>query len=406
MQFQNAVITPQGRAMLGAANTNKPIKFTRFLFSSSPTRLTGKETELPEPTWGDGSVDAVVPQTELEQFVIYASATNNTDSGYACSYGIFAEQDGVERLVAVANCLGDPTHVTGSSEGYTRFHLALTIKYAVNASAFSIEPNLAGLISRGEFEAWMNRVVTTTSPSGAPHGEAQEIYGVKSFRNSMLIGSTSERAHVLHSGDYVILGSILPAILPAIAPDVTVDLGSSGSKWKNLYVENVYADHINNKARLVLKGDKLAQQTPDGQRVNLGLEDVISMDDRFTIPPTGDLSQVRVAEIYPNIRLRGRRGISRLNDFVFYFEAASAFVLEPMTRVSIRFIGDSVNTPRSMTYTKVFETIIGKCNSSSDGSVVTVSTGLLEATGNTELLLCDTDFHSPQYIVVELELIR
>lgn len=403
MQFQNAVITPQGRTILGAANTDKPIKFTRFLFSSSPTRLTGKETELPEPTWGDGSVDAVVPQTELEQFVIYASATNNTDSGYACSYGIFAEQDGVERLVAVANCLGDPTHVTGSSEGYTRFHLALTIKYAVNASAFSIEPNIAGLISRGEFEAWVNRVVTTTKPSGAPYGETQDIYGVKSFRDTVFIGSISDRANVLHSGDYVILGSILPAS----APDVTVDLGSSESKWKNLYVENVYADYINNKVRLILKGQKVAGQTPNGKRVYLVLDDIISMDNRFKTIPNSEASQIRVGEIYPNISLSGRtRALSGLIDFVFYFEASSAFVLEPMTRISIRFIGNNINTGKHATYTKVFETIMSRCSKSSDGSVVTVSTGFLAPSGNNELMLCDNSYPSPQYIVVELELIR
>ena len=403
MQFQNAVITPQGMEMLGAANTNKPLKWTRFLISSSPTRLTGKETELPEPTWGDGSVDAVVSQTNLEQFVIYASATNNTDSGYACSYGIFAEQDGVERLVAVANCLGDPTHVTGSSEGYTRFHLTLTIKYVVNASAFSIEPNLAGLISRGEFEAWMNRVVTTTSPSGAPYGEAQEIYGVKQFIDVMLIGASQKRANVLQIGDYVIAGSILPAS----APGVTVDLGSPESKWKNLYVENVYADYINNKARLVLKGNKIALKPLDGTPVNLVRDDIISMNDRFKTLPADDQSQTRVGEIYPNVTLNGRTlCMGGLSEFVFYFDASSAFILEPMTRVSIRFIGNSMNTENPATYTKVFETIIGKCSRSSNGSVVTVSTGRLVPTGNTEWMLCDTSYPSPQYIVVELELIR
>ena len=405
MQFQNAVITPQGRAMLGAANTNKPIKFTRFLFSSSPTRLTGKETELPEPTWGNGSVDAVVPQTVLEQFVIYASATNNTDSGYACSYGIFAEQDGVEQLVAVANCLGDPTHVTGSSEGYTRFHLALTIKYAVNASAFSIEPNLAGLISRGEFEAWMNRVVTTTSPSGAPYGEMQEIYGVKSFHDSMLIGSTSCRANVIHSGDYVILGSILPAR----APDVTVDLGSSESKWKNLYVENVYADYINNKARLVLKGNKVANQTQDVQRINLVLDDIISINDRFKTLPAVDPSQVRVGMIFPTVRsYTSARGMVGLLDFVFYFDSTSAFVTEVMTRVTIRLIGRAMpETGSEKRYTQIYETIIGDCTveNVSDG-VVSVSIGGVNKLSGSDVIRCDSNLSTPQYIVVELELIR
>lgn len=253
MQFQNAVITPQGRAILGAANTDKPITFTKFLFSSSPTRLTGKETELPEPTWGNGSVDAVVSQAELEQFVIYASATNNTDSGYACSYGIFAKQDGVEQLIAVANCLGDPTHVTGSSEGYTRFHLALTIKYAVNANVLTVLTNTAGLISRGEFEAWTNRVVTTTSPSGAPYGEAQNIYGLKSFRDMVTIGVLTQRANVLHFGDYGIYGSVLPMR----APNVTLDLGSSKSPWDRLYVNELHASWLSTKPVMVLPNNCL-----------------------------------------------------------------------------------------------------------------------------------------------------
>ena len=405
MQFQNAVITPQGRAMLGAANTDKPIKFTRFLFSSSPTRLTGQETELPEPTWGDGSVDAVVAQTMLEQFVIYASATNNTDSGYACSYGIFAAQDGVERLIAVANCLGDPTHVTGSSEGYTRFHLALTIKYAVNASAFSIEPNLAGLISRGEFEAWMNRVVTTTSPSGAPYGEVQEIYGVKTFRDAMFIGSISDRANVLHYGDYGISGSILPTS----APDVTVDLGSSKSKWKNLYVENVYADYINNKARLVLKGNKVANQTQDVQRIDLVLDDIISMNDRFKTLSAADPSQIRVGMIFPTVRsYNSARGMVGLLDFVFYFDSTSAFVTEVMTRVTIRLIGRAMpETGTEKRYTQIYETIIGDCTveNVSDG-VVSVSIGGVNKLSGSDAIRCDSTLSTPQYIVVELELIR
>ena len=405
MQFQNAVITPQGRAMLGAANTDKPIKWTRFLFSSSPTRLTGQETELPEPTWGDGSVDAVVSQTELEQFVIYASATNNTDSGYACSYGIFAAQDGVEQLVAVANCLGDPTHVTGSSEGYTRFHLALTIKYGVNATVLSVEPNIAGLISRGEFEAWMNRVVTTTSPSGEPYGEAQIIYGLKSFRDMVTIGALYQRANVLHFGDYGIYGSVLPIR----APNVNLDLGSSDSKWQNLYVENVYADYINNKARLILKGQKVANQTPQGQRVNLVLDDIISKDDRFKTLPADEPSQIKVGEIYPVIqRYSSNRGMRGLSDFVFYFDSTSAFVTEVMTRVTIRLIGRAMPETGGMNrYTQIYETIIGDCAVENVSSgVASVSVGGVNKVSGSDVVRCDLDLSSPQYIVVELELIR
>lgn len=402
MQFQNAVITPQGRTILGAANTDKPIKWTRFLFSSSPTRLTGQETELPEPTWGDGSVDAVVSQTELEQFVIYASATNNTDSGYACSYGIWAEQDGVEQLVAVANCLGDPTHVTGSSEGYTRFHLALTIKYGVNANVLSVEPNIAGLISRGEFEAWTERVVTTTSPSGAPYGEAQDIYGTKSFKDDMEIGQVTKRANVRHMGDYGIAGSIIPRVVT----NIQNNLGSSQNKWQNLYVNNLYADYVNNKARLILRGSNVAGQVPSGQRVEIYTDYLISKDDRFMVKRADNSSLIKVGEIHPVITLSGsRRGLAEVIDFVFYFDAASAFVLEPMTRISIRFIGKEINS-HTFNYTKVFETIMGRCSISSEGDMATVSTGIIVSSGNANLMLCDDSYRSPEYIVVELELIR
>ena len=405
MQFQNAVITPQGREILGAANTDKPITFTKFLFSSSPTRLTGKETELPEPTWGNGSVDAVVSQTELEQFVIYASATNNTDSGYACSYGIFAAQDGVERLVAVANCLGDPTHVTGSSEGYTRFHLALTIKYAVNANVLTVLTNTAGLISRGEFEAWMNRVVTTTSPSGAPYGEAQEIYGVKSFRDTMFIGALYKRANLLQFGDYNISGSILPVK----APDVNIDLGSSESRWKNLYVENVYADYINNKARLILKGQKVANQTQDAQRIDLVLDDIISMDNRFKTLSADTPSQIKVGMVFPTVRkYNSVRGMVGLLDFVFYFDSTSAFVTEAMTRVTIRFIGRAMpEAGVEKRYTQIYETIIGDCTVENVSSgIVSVSIGGVNKSSQMDVIRCDNSYPSPKYIVVELELIR
>ena len=237
MQFQNAVITPSGIAIFSAANTNKPIKFTRFLFTDSVTRLTGQEAELPPNTWGNGSVDAVLGQDELQQFVIFASASNAQDYGYARGYGIYAEQDGVEYLVAVANCLGDPTYVSQMSGGYTRFHLALTIKYSVNSNVLTVAPNIGGLITREEFEMWVNRVVTTHSPSGAPYGEMQTIYGHKIFRDGVSVGALLHPSAMMIFGTVAVDGPILPMDNGTPYND---NIGSSEAQWNEIHCHHLY----------------------------------------------------------------------------------------------------------------------------------------------------------------------
>lgn len=247
MQFQNAVITPSGIAIFSAANTNKPIKFTRFLFTDSVTRLTGQEAELPPNTWGNGSVDAVLGQDELQQFVIFASASNAEDYGYARGYGIYAEQEGVEYLVAVANCLGDPTYVSQMSGGYTRFHLALTIKYSVNSNVLTVAPNIGGLISREEFEMWTERVVTTHSPSGAPHGENQTIYGTKTFHDNVTIYSPVQVGTILNPTQMMLFCDnvgLMGSLIPMGHPSMPENLGLEQIPWDNIYCDVLHAGTI------------------------------------------------------------------------------------------------------------------------------------------------------------------
>lgn len=254
MQFQNAVITPDGIRLLSAASINKPVKFTRFLFTDSTTRLTGSETELPPNTWGNGSIDAALPQGEASQFTIYASASNEFDHGYARGYGIYAEQDGVEYLVAVANCLGQPTLVTAASGGYTRFNFAITIRYAMNADTVYVQPNLAGLISRAEFQVWIDRVVTTRAPIGSVNeGEDQHIRGVKTFLNTLQVGLYHERFHSIEPGetkihgDVELTGALLPLRYPASSPGAATpphEIGSEDNYWDRLYVHELETDKI------------------------------------------------------------------------------------------------------------------------------------------------------------------
>lgn len=260
MQFQNAVITPSGIAIFSAANANKPIKFTRFLFTDSTTRLTGQETELPANTWGNGSVDAVVGRDELRQFVIYASASNADDYGYARGYGIYAVQDNVEYLVAVANCLGEPTYVSQRSGGYTRFHLALTIKYNVNSSVITVKPNMAGLISRAEFEMWTERVVTTHSPSGAPYGEDQDVYGRKYFNDGIRVGDMSGRYP--DPSPLQVIGSIIIPNLPSIG-SVTHTIGTSTRWFDSIYVDSIHTNWLSFKQVMTFNANPFANEPRD-----------------------------------------------------------------------------------------------------------------------------------------------
>lgn len=335
MQFQNAVITPSGIAIFSAANTNKPIKFTRFLFTDSTTRLTGQETELPANTWGNGSVDAVVGQDELQQFVIYASASNQSDYGYARGYGIYAMQDNVEYLVAVANCLGDPTYVSQMSGGYTRFHLALTIKYNVNSSVLTVQPNLAGLISRAEFESWTDRVVTTHSPSGPPYGEDQVIYGRKWFKDDTQFGSQSDRIRIYAYADVSVNG----AILPLAGGTAQRQIGSALNPWPDIYCNSLHADYISGKGVMVIDGSTFPRIT--GNYVLNITNTVIRHADFEQYPNRGyAMFDFYIRQDWGEGEQKYR--IQKLNSMGLYLNADSRF-LSPYAKIKISFVGNDLS---------------------------------------------------------------
>lgn len=337
MQFQNAVITPSGIAIFSAANTNKPIKFTRFLFTDSVTRLTGQETELPPNTWGNGSVDAVVGQDELQQFVIYASASNQSDYGYARGYGIYAEQEGVEYLVAVANCLGDPTYVSQMSGGYTRFHLALTIKYSVNSNVLTVEPNMAGLISRAEFEMWTERVVTTHSPSGAPYGEMQTIYGHKIFRDGVSVGALLNPSAMLIFGTVTVDGPIIPMDNGTPNND---NIGSSTYPWNEIYCHNLYADYMIPHGMMTIDGSIIGHlsEADDGQPIHI--TSTLYRNTAFEEYP--GVGYLNFTPSFRSDSWNGTRVLTLLGltTVQFYLNQNSRFREMP-TRVRLTFVGES-----------------------------------------------------------------
>lgn len=187
MQFQNGIITEAGRVILSAASINDRVVFTRFVFTGSATPLTAATTNLPEPVWGDGSVDSYAP-TERGGFVVYASASNQYSYGYARGWGIYGYRESnpnKEVLIFVANSDGVPTYINAVSGASTRIQLALTIGYSIDDSVIAIDPNYNGLVSHKEFEDLMDRTVTTHSATSATVGDNQTILGNKYFVSSV-----------------------------------------------------------------------------------------------------------------------------------------------------------------------------------------------------------------------------
>ena len=200
MQFQNAIITEQGVRIFQAALANNPVVFTKCLFSGSPTPLTPSMTALPEPTWGDGHVTNYAANDNGGDFIIYASATNATDYGYAYGYGIYGylQNEGIENetLLVVANYDGNVTYVSEASGPYTRFHFAITIKLSMAAGVISIAPHYNGLVSDVAFQNLADRTVTTHSAADAMVGDPQIVRGQKHFYNTTYFGGESNAPYI------------------------------------------------------------------------------------------------------------------------------------------------------------------------------------------------------------------
>lgn len=189
MQFQNAIITEQGVRIFQAALANNPVVFTKCLFSGSPTPLTGSMTALPEPTWGNGHVTNYAANDNGGDFIIYASATNATDYGYAYGYGIYGylQNEGIENetLLVVANYDGNVTYVSEASGPYTRFHFAITIKLSMASEVISVAPHYNDLVSNAAFQNLANRTVTTHTAVDPNAGDDQTVRGHKEFVNGI-----------------------------------------------------------------------------------------------------------------------------------------------------------------------------------------------------------------------------
>lgn len=200
MQFQNAIITEQGVRIFQAALANNPVVFTRCLFSGSATPLTASMIALPEPTWGNGHVTNYAANDSGGDFIIYASATNATDYGYAYGYGIYGylQNEGIEneKLLVVANYDGNVTYVSEASGPYTRFHFAITIKLSMAAGVISIAPHYNDLVSDAAFQNLANRTVTTHSATDPMVGDPQIVRGQKHFYNTTYFGGESNAPYI------------------------------------------------------------------------------------------------------------------------------------------------------------------------------------------------------------------
>ena len=196
MQFQEVIITNDGKRLLANASLNKKVVISKLLFTESTSTLTETMTKdtFPGPTWGNGSCDKIYDGGD-GKMSIYLSASNELDNGYARGFGIFGrfEDSSTQYLMFVANALGDPEYVAPTSGAHSRFHLCLTIAYAVPNGSVIIEPGYAGLVSEEEFTAFAKRCVTTHSHTDSTVGENQKVYGIKRFHDGIELDVLNKR---------------------------------------------------------------------------------------------------------------------------------------------------------------------------------------------------------------------
>lgn len=245
MQFQNAIITNEGVSIFQAALANNPVVFTKCLFSGSATPLTASMVALPEPTWGNGHVTNYAANDSGGDFIIYASATNATDYGYAYGYGIYGylQNEGIEneKLLVVANYDGNVTYVSEASGPYTRFHFAITIKLSMAAGVISVAPHYNDLVSDAAFQNLANRTVTTHSAADPMVGDTQIVRGQKHFYDTTYFGGNSN------------------------APFIEIDSdGETGSMYLN-------AEHESQQIRIQMKPKEYGDDSNNNVYVNTNI---------------------------------------------------------------------------------------------------------------------------------------
>lgn len=202
MEFKASIITDAGREMLAAANINDKIVFSKFMFEGADVTLTKNTTALTSP-WGRGNVDNHFAKDS--DLVIYASASNQYDCGYAYGFGIYgylqSQGPSQEKLMFVGNHEGIATYVTSTSGNYTKFQIALTIKYSVDDAAVTIAPAYNGYVAADLFQRWSERVVTTHADGDEGTGDDQTIRGVKLFMDEIVLAGANGQVVTYASGE-------------------------------------------------------------------------------------------------------------------------------------------------------------------------------------------------------------
>lgn len=193
-----------------------------------------------------GEVTNAIVNDEESTVTMYSELNNRDYNGLARVYGMWAKIEGDENetLVIVARCGSGvtPTTINPYSVGYEKFFVNCAIEItAEQANAIEVSETNYYASSEAlsqevlERQSLASRVVTCHISGDETTGEAQTIYGVKTFVNKLYANNVIETPRT----DSMLVNAPFITTWNSIDYDEYSYIGTSSHQYKHIYAKNI-----------------------------------------------------------------------------------------------------------------------------------------------------------------------
>lgn len=158
-------------------------------------------------------------------------------------YGHIQNTPSVVRVIAIASA-SSPTHLPVSGDVTNRTELQFELTFSATDEVVTVADS-SMYTTRGEFLLLKERTVTTHAEGTPTTGEAQTIYGAKTFKNAIVCDGSVTFNDDINIGDDATLKT--RNIEPTWG---SPDIGTSSSYYGKIYCESSYCNEIYSTAGL------------------------------------------------------------------------------------------------------------------------------------------------------------
>lgn len=141
-------------------------------------------------------------------------------------YGHIQNTPSVVRVIAIASA-SSPTHLPASGDVTNRTELQFELTFSATDEVVTVADS-SMYTTRGEFLLLKERTVTTHAEGTPTTGEAQTIYGNKSFADGLSLSTLSG----ISTNPITLTSSIIPQ-------DYSAKLGSIGTQFSEIFVNHI-----------------------------------------------------------------------------------------------------------------------------------------------------------------------